>query len=145
MQIYQNKNFRLLAIMAVLVGIVLFPYGWLANNWEFMDRVEEVYFEAEWTHTVGHFVLYSVLGMAVLAIFPKLRTRPLHYFAWIFATGFIQEILQLITFKHHFFTSNEIGDLGVDLVTAGMVFIVWKVAARRKEPYETQGSGNYNQ
>jgi hypothetical protein len=50
----------------------------------------------------------------------------------MFAIGFIQESLQLITFKRHFFTSNELFDLCVDLLAAGVIFIVWSYLSGAK-------------
>jgi hypothetical protein len=145
MQMYRKKSNWLLGGMAILVGIVLFPYGWLADHWEFFDQVMEALFASEWMHVVGHMVMYGVLATAVLNIYPQLVTEPRHYFAWIFVIGFIQEALQLITFKHHFFTPNEILDLGVDLLAAGIILVAWKVVWRNKETSGMPSNRNYIQ
>ena len=131
MQIYQNKNVKLLAVVAMLLGIVLFPYGWLANNWWVMRWIEDTFFEAEWSHWLGHVLMYGALGTAVLIVFPQLLNRPRYYFGLLFAIGFIQETLQLITFKHHFFRRNELFDLAVDMLAAGAVFAIGKFIARK--------------
>ena len=131
MQIYQNKNIKLLVVVAVLLGIVLFPYGWLSNNWWVMRWVEDTFFEAEWSHWLGHMAMYGALGTAVLTVFPHLLNHPRRYFGFIFIIGLVQETLQLITFKHHLFTANELFDLMVDLSAAGLVFAVGKIMARK--------------
>ena len=128
MKSYQNKNVKLLAVVAVLLGMVLFPYGWLANNWSVMRWIEHTFFEAEWSHWVGHMVMYGVLGTAVLSVFPQLLHKPRTYFGLIFGVGLVQETLQLLTFKGHFFTTNELFDLAVDMLAA---IIVWFVIKRR--------------
>jgi len=133
MQIFQNKNVRLLTVLAVLLGIVLFPYGWLANNWWVMRWIEDAFFETELSHWVGHVVMYGALTTAVLIVFPHLLNQPRRYFGLIFAIGLVQETLQLITFKHHFFTTNELFDLMVDLIAAGIVFVVAKIISRKRQ------------
>ena len=133
MQIFQNKNVRLLAVVAVLLGIVLFPYGWLANNWGFMRQVEDAFFGPEWTHWLGHVVMYGALTTAVLIVFPQFLNQPRRYFGLVFTIGLIQETIQLITFKHHLFTTNELFDLIVDLIAAGIVFAVAKIISRQRQ------------
>lgn len=54
MQLYRSKNMGLLLGITFLVGIVLFPYGWLAKNWEFFDQAIDTVFTTEWMHVVGH-------------------------------------------------------------------------------------------
>lgn len=132
MQIYQNKNVKLLGVVAVLLGMVLFPYGWLSNNWWVMRWIENTFFEAEWSHWLGHMVMYGTLATAVLIVFPQLLKRPYHYFGLIFAIGLAQETLQLLTFKHHFFTTNELFDLIVDLLAAGIVFAIGKFITQKR-------------
>jgi hypothetical protein len=140
----KKRNSWLLASIAVLVGMILFPYGWLANHWELFDHVVEVLFATERMHVVGHVLLYGGLGTAVLTIFPKLQLRPQLYIAGILVIAIFQEALQLITFKHHFFSANEIFDLGVDLMAAGTIFVAWVVARNIRKPHETPHTQNYN-
>jgi hypothetical protein len=131
MERYQNKNFKLLTLVAVLVTAVLFPYGWLANRWQLFDGVVNWLFATEAMHIVGHLGLYGGLGTAVLIIFPQLCQRPYHYLLLIFSVGLTQEILQLLTFKGRFFTTNELFDLSVDLLAAGIVFAVGKIITQQ--------------
>ena len=135
--IYQNKKTKILAVMILLFSLVLFPYGWLVNNWEPMGWVVNIIFGVEWMHWVGHMVMYGVLGTAVLIIFPQIFNRPRYYFGLILGIGLIQEALQLITFKHRLFMNNELFDLFVNLLAAGIIFAVAKLIVRKqhKETY----------
>ena len=137
MNISQNKNIKVWATIILLCSLVLFPYGWLANNWAPMGWVVDTIFGAEWMHWLGHMVMYGMMGTAVLIIFPQFLNRPHYYFGLILGIGLIQEALQLITFKHRFFMSNEIFDLFVNLLAAGIIFAVAKLIVRKqhKETY----------
>ena len=140
----KKRKSGLFVTIAVLVLMILFPYGWLANHWEIFDLVVEVLFATEMMHVVGHVLLYGGLGTAVLAIFPKLRLRPQQYVTGILVIAIVQEALQLITFKHHFFSANEIFDLGVDLLAAGAIFAAWMVAGNIRRSHEAAHTQNYN-
>ncbi|MCB8944913.1 MAG: hypothetical protein H6658_14280 [Ardenticatenaceae bacterium] len=137
MELYQNRNFKLILIAGLLIGAVLFPYGWLANEWQGFGQFMNWLFATEGMHVVGHLGLYMVLGTAVLLIVPRLGERPYHYFGFLLSIGLIQEALQLLSFKHHFFSTNEFFDLGVDLVAAGLAFAAWKVFSQKQSQKES--------
>ncbi len=120
----QDNKLNWLAIGAVvLVGVVLFPYGWLAERWWLFGQVTDFVFGTELAHVVGHLVLFAVLGTAVLHTLPRLQRHPRLYFALIFLLGLTQEILQLVSFKKRPFAANELLDITVDLLGA---FIAYK-------------------
>lgn len=109
-----------------LVAMALFPYGWLAANWPTFDRFTGFIFASETAHIAGHVGLFMLLGTAVLVIFPRLQRRPVFYVSIILSLGVVQEILQLVSFKHRPVAGNDIFDLAVDLLAAGVIFIVLK-------------------
>jgi hypothetical protein len=124
---FESEKFILWST-AVFIALALFPMGWLAQQWPFFERVTDFIFGTEAMHVVGHLVLFAGMGTAVLTIFPRLQTYPRFYFALMFSFGFVQETLQLISFKHHFFGGNELLDLAVDLLAAS---VVWQIIKRR--------------
>jgi hypothetical protein len=120
----QDNKLNWLAIgAAALVGLALFPYGWLAERWRLFGWVTDFVFGTELAHIVGHLVLFGVLGTAVLRLFPRLQRHPRLYFTLIFWLGLAQEILQLVSFKKRPFAANELLDITVDLLGA---FIAYK-------------------
>ncbi len=130
MNIYQNKNVKVWATIILLCSLVLFPYGWLANNWAPMGWVVDTIFGAEWMHWLGHMVMYGMMGTAVLIIFPQFLDHPHYYFGLLLGIGLMQETLQLVTFKHRLFTTNELFDLLVDLLATSVIWLVIKYRSR---------------
>jgi hypothetical protein len=131
-----TKNNGWLAVGLIsLLAIGLFPYGWLANNWPLFDQVTSLLFGLEAAHVVAHAGLFAGLGTAVLLIFPRVRQYPGMYFGIMIVVGMVQEFLQLTTFKHRPAGFGELFDLLVDLLAAGLVFVLWhrKSAATREK------------
>lgn len=126
----QDNKLNWLAIGAVtLVGLALFPYGWLAERWSLAGQVADFIFGTELAHVIGHLVLFAVLGTAVLTTLPRLQRQPRLYLALILGLGLVQEILQLVSFKKRPFGGNEFLDIIVDLLGA---FIAYKIFRARK-------------
>lgn len=118
-----NKLNWLVIGAAALVGLALFPYGWLAERWWLFGQMADFIFGTELAHVIGHLVLFAVLGTAVLTTLPRLQRRPRLYFALILGLGLAQEVLQLVSFKKRPFAANELLDIIVDLLGA---FIAYK-------------------
>lgn len=111
-------------LLAGLVGGALFPYGWLADVSPTFERGLEWVFRSDAAHVVGHLFIFGLLATAVLILFPGLKKRPFLFYALILTLGLAQEALQLLSFKHHFFSSGELFDLVVDLCSATAVFLL---------------------
>ncbi|MCA9975401.1 MAG: hypothetical protein KC413_06610 [Anaerolineales bacterium] len=125
----QDNKLNWLAIGAVtLVGLALFPYGWLAERWWLFGHVADFIFATELAHVVGHLVLFAMMGTAVLTTLPRLQRQPRLYFALILGLGLVQEVLQLVSFKKRPFAANELLDIIVDLLGA---FIAYKIFRTR--------------
>jgi hypothetical protein len=125
-----NKLNWLMIGAAILVGLALFPYGWLAERWWLFGLVTDFVFGTELAHVVGHLILFAALGTAVLLIFPRLQHHPRLYFTLIFWLGLAQEILQLVSFKKRPFASNDLMDVAIDLLGAFIAFY-WLTRDRR--------------
>jgi hypothetical protein len=135
-----KSNSRLLAGLAGLVVVVLFPYGWLAENWPIFDRFTGFIFGSEAAHVAGHVGLFMLLGTAVLLIFPRLKQRPYLYFSLMAGMGMVQEFLQIVSFKHRPVAANDLFDLVVDLLAAGIVFIVFNAEGRLRAGRRRRGA-----
>ena len=114
----------LLPGILMLIGLAMFPYGWLAELWPRFGHIFDHLFASELSHIIGHLVIFGGLGMAVLLIFPQLRKRPWLYLGLILGLGMVQEFMQLASFKHRLFSGPELFDLGVDLFGAGLAWLV---------------------
>jgi hypothetical protein len=117
-----NKLNWLMVGATVLVGLALFPYGWLAERWWLFGQITDFVFGTELAHVVGHLVLFAMVGTAVLLTLPRLQRQPRLYFTLIFWLGLAQEILQLVSFKKRPFAANELLDISVDLLGAFIAF-----------------------
>lgn len=111
-------------LLLILVIMVLLPYGWLAEQWSLFHTVIDFLFSTEFAHTIGHLTIFMVLGTAVLRVFPRLQQQPRLYLALIVALGVAQEILQLVTFKHHAVSLDEGYDLLIDIIGAGIALSI---------------------
>ncbi|MBX3058741.1 MAG: hypothetical protein KF770_19920 [Anaerolineae bacterium] len=125
-----KSNGWLLAGLVGLVAAALFPYGWLAAHWPTFDRFTGFIFGSEAAHVAGHVGLFVLLGTAVLLIFPRWRQRrtlsgfgPFLYFGLMTVLGVTQEFLQIVSFKHRPIAPNDLFDLAVDLLAAGVVYV----------------------
>jgi hypothetical protein len=128
-----DNKLNWVAIGAVLlVGLALFPYGWLAERWWLFGWVTDLIFATELAHIIGHLILYAAVGTAVLHTFPRLQRYPRFYFTLIFLLGLAQEILQLVSFKQRPFAANELLDISVDLLGAFIAFY-WMTSSWRSD------------
>jgi hypothetical protein len=105
-----------------LIGLAVFPYGWLAERWWLFGWVTNFVFGTELAHIVGHLILYAAVGTAVLHTFPRLGCQPRLYLTLIMTLGLAQEILQLASFKKRPFGGDEFLDIAVDLLGAFIAF-----------------------
>ncbi len=119
-----RNNIRAYALLTALLAFALFPFGWLTKYSDFADRLIDTLFPNEAAHAVGHSLLFLAIGAALLAVFPALRRRPGRYFGLVLLVAVAQEGLQLL-YKRRPVVINDITDIGVDLVAAGVMFALW--------------------
>lgn len=115
-----------------LLALVLFPYGWLANAWPLFDRFVEQVFRTEVAHVLGHLGSFFGLGLLLLQLWPRLAARPWLFFPLLLSLGMMQELLQLLSFKHRFVTGADLFDLIVDLAGAALALHVWRRLAQEE-------------
>ena len=118
-----RKSLPKLAFWGLLL-IALVPYGWATQYSSKAHYLFNHLLSGELTHFLGHFLLFVLMGTAVLIIFPRLKNYPPFYFGLILFIGFLQEFLQLVTFKMHPFSFAEVFDLATDLFGAALAFWV---------------------
>ncbi len=121
-----KRNELLLMILAAMIGLVIFPYGWLAQTWPAFAQVTNRLFSSELSRVIGHTTMFMLLGTAVLHIFPCLQRRQWLYLALMLSIGLIQESLQLVSFKGRPFSLAEIADLIVDGLASWAAFQLWR-------------------
>jgi len=124
----------LLPGLLLLVGAALFPYGLLGEllpwtNVLFFDR-----FSSLAAHVVGHAGLFVLVGTAVLLTFPRLHTHPWLYLGGMLLLGGLQEVLQIVGFKHRAPVFDDFFDVGVDVLAALLVWLVFKQWRSTHEP-----------
>lgn len=117
-QTHRKKKLSVGLVLLVATAVGLFPYGWLAEQWPWFDRVTQSLFESEPFHLAGHLGLFVLLGVGLLTLRPWLWQQPGYYFAILLLVGVVQELLQLASFKSWAFGLSDLYDLTVDLVGA---------------------------
>jgi len=111
--------------LLIPLGLALFPFGWLGlevpafGSW--MDGV----FVNDWVHALGHGTIFLILGLALLLVFPVLRTRLWLYYTLILAAGIGQEFFQLL-FKKQLLVFDDSRDILTDLIGATVAFLLWR-------------------
>jgi len=126
----QNKKIGgqrpyLLLALILFVATALFPFGWLATVWPGFSTVADFIFGTELSHIIGHFAVFALMGSGILLLFPGLQRRFWLYFGLMLLLGFVQEFLQIATFKHIIPAFDELLDLTMDLLGAVTVFYIW--------------------
>ena len=133
---YNQNNLRKSLPKLFVLGLImaaLVPYGWATQYSSKAYYVVNYLLGGEMAHVVGHFLLFFVLGTAVIAIFPRLKNHPTLYFGLMFIIGLLQEFLQLATFKMRGFAFAEVFDLTIDLLGAALAFVLMRKINRRLE------------
>jgi hypothetical protein len=121
-----NTGQRPYLILALILfaATTLFPFGWLATVWPGFSTVADFVFGTQLSHIIGHFAVFMLIGGGVLLLFPGLRRRFWLYFG-LLLLGFIQEFLQIASFKHIIPAFDELLDLTMDMLGAVTVFYFW--------------------
>lgn len=126
---YKQNNVRKSLPKLAVLGLILMamvPYGWAAQYSSKARFVIYYLLGGELAHIFGHFLLFVLMGTAVIAILPRLKQHPAHYFSLMLLLGLVQEFLQLVTFKMRDFSYAEVFDLTIDLLGAGLAFVAMR-------------------
>ena len=71
------------ALLLAAPALILFPFGWLGDRRPPLGALLGLIFATAREHAVGHNILFALLGATALALWPRLRRRPLPYGALI--------------------------------------------------------------
>lgn len=123
----------LMGCVSLILLLALYPYGVLAEESRFFHFVVYRIFDSELSHLIGHFILFGFIGTAVLLFFPKLLSTPILYLSVMLNFAWVQEFLQLATFKRRPINIGELKDLGVDLTAAVFAFCIIYCGKKLKE------------
>lgn len=119
--------------LALGLGVVLFPFDWLADVWPLFGRAFDVVFVTARDHAIGHTTMFFLLGLLILLSLPLLRLRPLWYSGGMLFVAFCQEALQDL-FRQRPPNIWEGRDMLFDLLGAMTAFCViwlWRVVSQR--------------
>lgn len=129
-------SIRRLWPLLVLLALAFFPFGWLGEVWPIFGWLLGVAFSTVLAHAIVHSLIFCLIGLALLAVFPSLRQRPWSFLAIILAAGMVQEAVQLI-YKQRPIEFDELRDLITDLIGALAALTIVRAAARRSAaPHE---------
>jgi len=111
--------------LLLLVGAALFPYGLVEEMLPWMNGLF-ARFNSVTAHVVGHMGLFALVGTAVLLAFPHLLKQPRLYLGGMLLLGILQEVLQIVGFKHRLPVFDDFFDVGVDVFAALLVWFMFK-------------------
>ncbi len=103
--------------LLLMLAWVLFPAIGLAAVWPEFGAAINAIFPSAAAHTTGHFGLHFLLGLVLLATFPRLRSRYWLYFGLMLLVGLAQEGLQA-PFKGQWLSADNAYDLAIDTLGA---------------------------
>jgi hypothetical protein len=111
---HSPASIRLWPLLALL-ALALFPFGWIGEIWPAFDTLLGDMFRTVLAHAIGHALIFTVVGLALLLTFPGLQARPLRFLALIVLAGIAQETFQLL-YKQRPLEPDELRDLATDMV-----------------------------
>ncbi len=133
-------------VWPLLVGLALalFPFGWLGEVWPGFGRWLGGVFNSDWMHAVGHSLIFCLVGLIVLNLFPSLLVRPRRYLSLTLVIGLGQEAIQLL-YKRRSAQFDDFRDLLSDL--AGLLIALaitwlWQTLVRRQHRSSPQQTRN---
>lgn len=118
------------AILVFWLFGILFPMGWFVHLSSQSGRLFEEVFQPQWTHVVMHTVLYAVLAclLAYQLADRGGRASSMRFvantLALVMVVAIVQEAIQLF-YQVRLPGYDELFDVGVDLVGAGLGLIVF--------------------
>ncbi len=133
---YARQFWRGLLLLALALSLVLFPFGWLGEQWPAFGFWIDWLFATELAHAIGHVCIFFGLGLLVLGLFPWLRTRPLFYLGIMLLVAIGQEGVQL-SYKQRALVFDDVRDLLVDLLGIMLAFLVVWFWQRRNDHAQT--------
>jgi hypothetical protein len=122
---------RLLPIAFVL-GLALFPFGWLGQVYPRFGLYFWDLFESDFAHAIGHSLIFFMLGLLLLVTFSTLRSRPMLYIGLLLGAGIAQEGFQLL-YKQRSIGFDEFRDLATDSVAFILAFLLVRLYEKHRD------------
>ena len=113
----------LLGLLFLVLAGILFPFGWLGEQWSAFGDALGAVFPTGRSHAIGHAGLFLGLGLLALVSFPRLRARSGLYAALALAVALGQEVAQLL-YKQRPLQLDDGRDIAVDLLGAAAAFVL---------------------
>ncbi len=114
--------------VALLLGILWFPFDWLATAWPAFGVPFRQVFRNAHDHFVGHTVFFLLVGSAILALAPGLRRRPWWYALGLVLAALMQETVQAL-FRHQVPTYTDANAFKGDALGGVSAWALWQAAA----------------
>lgn len=112
--------------VALLLGILWFPFDWLSEVWPLFGVPFRQVFRNAQDHFIGHTVFFFLVGMLVLKQVPVLRRRLHWYFAGLVLAALVQEAIQAF-FRGKLPTFTDFNAFRGDALGGVGAWIVWFV------------------
>jgi hypothetical protein len=126
---------RLIPLM-LLLALILFPFGWLGEQWPAFGHGLDHVFSSDERHALGHAALFCLLGLAVLVLLPRLRARPWRYLGTLLLVGIGQELFQML-YKRRLLLFDDGRDLLTDLAGIVVAFVMvqcwWRLSSKTRD------------
>ncbi len=132
-----SKLFLRLLPFVILLGLVLFPYGWLGQIWPPAESVIDFLFATAKEHAVGHATIFFLFGVTLLLTFPFFQKHIWLFFGVMFAGAVAQELFQAI-YKQYIDWFDTPRDIVTDFVgvIAALLVVMTFLYFRKKKTQE---------
>ncbi|HEV2236750.1 MAG TPA: hypothetical protein VGR57_08835 [Ktedonobacterales bacterium] len=114
--------------VALLLGILWFPFDWLATVWPAFGVPFRQVFHNAHDHFVGHTVFFLLVGMCILALARPLRARPWWYALGLVVAMLAQETIQAF-FRRQLPTFTDFNAFKGDALGGASAYALWQVVA----------------
>ena len=115
--------------LLLLTLIILFPLGWLGEVVPAFGSFTGWLFGTVEAHAIGHAMQFTLLGLGLLLIFPKMRRKPWLYAGILLAVAVGQECFQLV-YKQRPIVFDDIRDLATDMIGMAIAIGLIQLADR---------------
>jgi hypothetical protein len=120
--------------LGVIIAVVLFPFGWLAELWPALNLFTGSLFPSVVEHAIGHSLIFFLLGCVLLISFPQLRSRPGIYLLIMLCFALGQEAFQL-AYKQRPLVFDEFRDIVTDTIGAGTAYLMVQAYLKHKRTH----------
>jgi hypothetical protein len=114
--------------VALLLGILWFPFDWLATVWPAFGVPFRQVFRNAHDHFVGHTIFFLLVGTFILGLARGLRTKPWWYALGLVLAALVQETIQAL-FRRQTPTYTDFNAFKGDALGGASAFALWQVIA----------------